>query len=81
MVADASRVHRITVLAGEGIGPEIIAQAIKVLEALRGHGLRFDLLDAPVGGPAIDACGEPLPTATLDLAKSCDVRHGGQPRF
>lgn len=73
MVADASRVHRIAVLAGEGIGPEIIAQAIKVLEALRGHGLRFDLLHAPVGGPAIDACGEPLPTATLDLAKSCDA--------
>jgi len=58
--------HRIAVLPGDGIGPEIIEQAVRVLHAL---GLSFDIKEAPVGGAAYDAHGHPLPDATLALAK------------
>jgi 3-isopropylmalate dehydrogenase len=61
---------RIAVLPGDGIGPEIVAEAVKVLKAL---GPTFDLEEAPVGGAAYDLSGHPLPPATLDLAKSADA--------
>ena len=61
---------KIAVLPGDGIGPEIVAEAVKVLKAL---GPRFDLEEAPVGGAAYDLSGHPLPPATLDLAKSADA--------
>jgi 3-isopropylmalate dehydrogenase len=57
-------------LPGDGIGPEIVAEAVKVLKAL---GPTFDLEEAPVGGAAYDLSGHPLPPATLDLAKSADA--------
>jgi 3-isopropylmalate dehydrogenase len=59
--------HRIAVLPGDGIGPEIIEQAVRVLNAL---GLSLDINEAPVGGAAYDAHGHPLPESTLSLAQS-----------
>ena len=64
---------KIAVLAGDGIGPEIIAQAVKVLEALRRDGIRLELEPAPFGGAGFDAHGDPLPEPTLRLAKQADA--------
>jgi len=64
---------KIAVLAGDGIGPEIVAQAVKVLEALARDGLNLELEEAPFGGAGVDAHGEPLPEGTLRLAKSADA--------
>ncbi|MDR2875159.1 MAG: 3-isopropylmalate dehydrogenase [Methylobacillus sp.] len=64
---------KIAVLPGDGIGPEIVAQAIKVLEALRGDGLKIEMEHAPIGGAGYDAAGDPLPEATLALAKASDA--------
>jgi 3-isopropylmalate dehydrogenase len=61
---------KIAVLPGDGIGPEIIAEAVKVLNIL---GPTFDLETAPVGGAAYDVSGHPLPPATLELAKKADA--------
>jgi 3-isopropylmalate dehydrogenase len=61
---------KIAVLPGDGIGPEIVAEAVKVLKAL---GPTFDLEEAPVGGAAYDLSVHPLPPATLELAKSADA--------
>ncbi len=61
---------KIAVLAGDGIGTEITAEAVKVLQAL---GLRFEMEEALVGGAAYDAHGHPLPEATLNLAKAADA--------
>jgi 3-isopropylmalate dehydrogenase len=59
--------HQIAVLPGDGIGPEIIEQAARVLTALK---LPVELKQAPVGGAAFDQFEHPLPPATLELAKS-----------
>ena len=64
---------KIAVLPGDGIGTEIVAQALKVLEALAGDGLRLEIEQAPVGGAAYDAAGDPLPPATLKLARAADA--------
>jgi len=64
---------KIALLPGDGIGAEIIAQAVKVLEVLGQHGLRFELEQAPVGGTAYDQTGDPLPSATLKLARDADA--------
>jgi len=61
---------KIAVLPGDGIGPEIVAEAVKVLQALD---LRFELESAPVGGAAYEASGHPLPPATLALAQAADA--------
>jgi 3-isopropylmalate dehydrogenase len=64
----------IAILPGDGIGPEIIAEAIKVLEVLQqDFGLDVHLEQALVGGAAIDATGQPLPAETLALAKQADA--------
>lgn len=64
----------ILVLPGDGIGPEIINEAVKVIACLRDdHGLDVDLDEALVGGAAIDATGGPLPDATMDLAREADA--------
>ncbi len=65
--------YHIAVLAGDGIGPEITAQAVKVLNALKDEGLSFTLEAAPVGGAGYRASGHPLPDATLDLCKRSDA--------
>jgi 3-isopropylmalate dehydrogenase len=64
---------KIAVLAGDGIGPEIIGQALKVLSALARDGLKIELEEAPFGGAGYDACGDPLPEATLKLAREADA--------
>ncbi|MDA1328243.1 MAG: 3-isopropylmalate dehydrogenase [Proteobacteria bacterium] len=61
---------RIALLAGDGIGPEIMAEAVKVLRALN---LNLQLDEAPVGGAAYDLHGHPLPPATLALAQDADA--------
>jgi 3-isopropylmalate dehydrogenase len=60
----------IAVLSGDGIGPEVTAEAVRVLEALN-LGLSFE--EEPVGGSAYKAQGHPLPPATLDLARRADA--------
>ena len=64
---------KIAVLAGDGIGPEIVAQATKVLRALAKDGLKVEMEEAPFGGAGFDACGDPLPEASLKLAKLADA--------
>ena len=64
---------KILILPGDGIGPEIVNQAVKVLDKLAGEGLDIELDEALVGGAAIDATGGPLPDTTLDLAKEADA--------
>src|SRR5450631_87580 len=64
---------KIAVLPGDGIGPEIVAQALKVLRALAKDGLMLEMEQAPVGGAAYDASGDPLPEATLKLARQADA--------
>jgi 3-isopropylmalate dehydrogenase len=61
---------KIAVLPGDGIGPEIVAEAVKVLNVLD---LKLELESAPVGGAAYEAHGHPLPEATLKLAKEADA--------
>jgi 3-isopropylmalate dehydrogenase len=64
----------IAVLPGDGIGPEVTAEAVRCLKAVGGkfgHDFRFE--EAPFGGAAIDVAGEPLPLATLDLCKRADA--------
>ena len=64
---------KIAVMAGDGIGPEIMAEALKVLEVLRHDGLKIETETALVGGAAYDAHGHPLPPATLTLAQNADA--------
>ena len=61
---------RVAILPGDGIGPEIVAQAKKVLAKLS---LGLEMQDAPVGGAGYEASGHPLPPATLALAKAADA--------
>ncbi|WP_286999359.1 MULTISPECIES: 3-isopropylmalate dehydrogenase [Comamonas] len=61
---------KIAVLPGDGIGPEIVAEAVKVLNALD---LDLEMETAPVGGAAYEAAGHPLPPATLKLAMESDA--------
>jgi 3-isopropylmalate dehydrogenase len=61
---------KIAILPGDGIGPEIIEQAVRVLNAL---GEKFEMESAPVGGAGYEAHGHPLPEATLKLAKEADA--------
>src|SRR5512142_3172436 len=64
---------KIAVLPGDGIGPEIVAQATKVLEALRSDGLKIEMEYAHIGGAGYDETKDPLPEATLNLAKASDA--------
>jgi len=61
---------KIAVLPGDGIGPEIVAQAVKVLRALD---IGLEMEKAPIGGAGYDAAGDPLPDATLKLAEEADA--------
>ncbi|WP_028603085.1 3-isopropylmalate dehydrogenase [Ottowia thiooxydans] len=61
---------KIAVLPGDGIGTEIVAEAVKVLNSLD---LKFEMEEAPVGGAAYDAHGHPLPESTLKLAQQADA--------
>ena len=65
---------KIAVLPGDGIGVEIVAEAVKLLECLRrDFGLNIEMEQTLVGGAAIDATGQPLPDKTLALARQADA--------
>src|SRR5258706_6396360 len=64
---------KIAVLPGDGVGPEVVAEAVKVLTVLAREGLAFQMEQAPVGGAAYDAAGDPLPERTLELARKADA--------
>ncbi|NQZ54362.1 MAG: 3-isopropylmalate dehydrogenase [Piscirickettsiaceae bacterium] len=64
---------KIAVLAGDGIGPEIVAEAVKVLKALGQSGLEIELEYGLIGGAAYDETGTPLPTETVAMSKSADA--------
>ena len=69
-----SKKPAICLLPGDGIGPEIIAQAVKVLDAVGvKYGVDFTYREALIGGCAIDATGTALPQETLDVAEECDA--------
>ena len=64
----------ILVLPGDGIGPEVTAAAVSVLQAIaKRYGHDFNFEEKLIGGAAIDAIGEPLPQATLDAARNADA--------
>jgi 3-isopropylmalate dehydrogenase len=64
---------KIAVLAGDGIGPEIVAQAVRVLDHLKNDGLEIELEHGLIGGCAVDATGEPYPEATHRQASEADA--------
>ena len=64
---------KIAVLPGDGIGPEIVAQAVKVLDVLKADGMAIEMEEAPIGGAGYDAAGDPLPESTLKLAREADA--------
>jgi 3-isopropylmalate dehydrogenase len=80
---------RITVLPGDGIGPEVTSQAVACLTQIaQAFGHAFQFQERPIGGSALDACGEPLPEATLKACLASDAvllgavgdpRHDHQP--
>jgi 3-isopropylmalate dehydrogenase len=66
--------YKIAALAGDGIGPEVAREAIKVLRAVEAKfSLKFEITEAPVGWAGIDAAGKALPDATLALCKQSDA--------
>ena len=62
--------RRIVCLPGDGIGPEVIAEAVRVLKALP---LEVEIEEHAFGGAAIDACGDPLPPETLAACLEADA--------
>jgi len=71
---DKNKSYQIAVLAGDGIGPEVMESALKVLAAVS-QSFKLDIVakQALVGGSAIDACGEALPKETLELCQQSDA--------
>ena len=72
---------KVALLPGDGIGPEIVAQATRVIRKL---GVSLEMQEAPVGGAGYEAAGDPLPAATLRLAREADaILFGavGDPRY
>jgi len=69
-----SRSYNIGVIRGDGIGPEIVDEAIRVLDAIGpSEGIRFNYQDFLMGGIAIDETGVPLPEETVQQGKKCDA--------
>lgn len=69
-----TKTFNIAVLPGDGIGPEVMQEAIKVLRAIESQGsVSFELHEALIGAAAIDATGDPLPAATLDTCLAADA--------
>jgi 3-isopropylmalate dehydrogenase len=64
---------KIAILPGDGIGREVTAEAVKVLRAAVGGDRELDLEEAAIGGAGLDACGDALPPATLELARRSDA--------
>ena len=71
-----AKTYKIAVLPGDGIGPEVMKESLKTLEAAgKLHGVSFSFTEKPVGGAAIDLTGSPLPEDTLRV--SISVREDG----
>ena len=69
-----SRSHRITILAGDGIGPEVMAESLRILEAVEAKfGFSVARSEHLVGGAAIDATGHPLPPETVAACEAADA--------
>jgi 3-isopropylmalate dehydrogenase len=64
---------KIAVLAGDGIGPEVTREAVKVLKAAVGAGAALELVEAPIGGAGVAAAGDPLPAETLKASQEADA--------
>jgi len=64
---------KILVMPGDGIGPEVTSQAVRVLRAVVAKNVALELTEAPIGAAGIAAAGDPLPKATLELARSADA--------
>ena len=64
---------KIAILPGDGIGPEIVGEALKVLDALKADGVSIETEAAPIGGAGYDAHRHPLPETTLALAQTADA--------
>jgi 3-isopropylmalate dehydrogenase len=66
--------YKIAILPGDGIGPEIVAQAVRVMQTLQTeYGFQAELAESPVGGAGYDAHRKPLPDETLTLAREADA--------
>ena len=65
--------YKIAQLGGDGIGPEVLTEAVRVLEAAQRDGLRFSFEPAPVGAALYRRTGEDLPRETVDLCRAVDV--------
>ena len=78
-------IARIALLGGDGVGPEVCEQALRVLEKLGElYGHTFEVQRAAIGGAAIDSAGDPLPATTIEVCRNADaVLLGavGHPRF
>ncbi len=64
---------KIAVLPGDGIGKEVTAEAVKALKAVLGNAQPYEMQEAPIGGAGYEAAGDPLPPATLELARKSDA--------
>ena len=64
---------KIAVLAGDGIGPEVTAEAVKALKAATGPAAALELIEAPIGQAGVAAAGDPLPMQTLQIARDADA--------
>ena len=64
---------KILVLPGDGIGPEIVEQAVRVLDCLRSDGFSIEIEAAAIGGAGFEDAGDPLPSKTMELAKDADA--------
>jgi 3-isopropylmalate dehydrogenase len=74
MPAGEGRSFKIVALPGDGIGPEVVAAAVELLDAIsRRSGATFEIDELPVGGAAIDEHGTPLPGEVLEQCKRCDA--------
>jgi 3-isopropylmalate dehydrogenase len=66
--------YKILVLKGDGIGPEVVGEALQVLKVVTREGaVDIEFKEAPLGGHAIDAFGTSLPDQTLNLARESDA--------
>ena len=76
MASNGNSKHKVVVLRGDGIGPEVTGEAVKVLEAIQASpssSVEFDIQYHDFGGIAIDNHGDPLPESTLDACRKSDA--------
>lgn len=64
---------KIAVLPGDGVGPEVTKQAVKVLKAVVGNQAALELTEAPIGQAGVDTAGDPLPAKTLEIARKAEA--------